>query len=410
MVARISDDYEPQLPVVGEDIPGPAAPCHVGTARLLATVDRRSRMVGRAVRRPYSDSDDSDNDVLYAEGHDSAVRQVNLRNEWPVDSWIADDSCGEGCAQLDDFNWFLPADDRVGDLTAPESQVDVPDSESEVDYVEPDSAPMQITTTAVEVLCPPVVTQTRPKEGCDPASPRWLRRGRDVLTEDGTVVVDTRQVSIASETDVVSGIHMMSECIPTVTPKLAAAPQAASEVARTRPQGYCCMNLLPPVDESVESLDVYAPDAMASGKETAGGSSKVGSDICVVPDMLQTAVSVMTVVTEKWMERFVLDLDDLRSDVLASEEDPAGGSSDVGSDVCVVPDLLPTAVSVRTVVAEKWMEWFVLDLVECPFVSRTSAVTRTLGPAVSEAVCRTIPPGRGRVRYSASVCPAGRRL
>ena len=108
---------------------------------------------------------------------------------------------------------------------------------------------------------------------------------------------------------------------------------------------------------SAESLDVYAPDAVASGKETADGSSKVGSDICVVPDMLQTAVSVTTVVTEKWMERFVLDLDDLRSDVLASGgEDPAGGSSDVGSDVCVVPDLLPTVVSVGAVVAEKWME------------------------------------------------------
>ena len=78
LVARISDHYEPQLPVVGEDIPGPAAPCHVGTARLLATVDRRTRTVGRAVRRPYSDLDDSDNDVLYVEGHDSAVRQVNL--------------------------------------------------------------------------------------------------------------------------------------------------------------------------------------------------------------------------------------------------------------------------------------------------------------------------------------------
>ena len=39
LVARISNDYEPQLPVVGEDIPGPAVPCHVGTARLLETVD-----------------------------------------------------------------------------------------------------------------------------------------------------------------------------------------------------------------------------------------------------------------------------------------------------------------------------------------------------------------------------------
>ena len=43
--------------------------------------------------------------------------------------------------------------------------------------------------------------------------------------------------------------------------------------------------------------------------EAAGGSSKVCSDICVGPDVLQTAVSVTTVVSEKWMERFVLDLD-----------------------------------------------------------------------------------------------------
>ena len=83
------------------------------------------------------------------------------------------------------------------------------------------------------------------------------------------------------------------------------------------------------------------------------------------PDLLQTVVSVTTVVSEKLMERFVLNLDDLRSDVLASREEPAGGSSDVGSDVCVVPDPLLTAVSVRTVVAEEWMDWFISDLVEC---------------------------------------------
>ena len=285
LVAQISDDYKPQLPVVGEDIPGPAVPCHVGTTRLLETVDRRTTAVGRAFRRPCSDSDDSDDVVLYAERHDGEVRQVNLRDEWSVDSWTADDSCGEGCAQLDDFNWFLPADDRVGDQPAPESQVDLSDSESDVDDVEPDSALMQITTTAVESLCPLVFTQTRSKEGCDPASPRRLCGGRDVLTEDGTVAVDTRQVSIASDTDVVSGIHVMSDCIPAVTPMLVVAPQAASEVAQTRPRGYCSVNLLLPVDGSIEPLDVDAPDVLASGKEPAGGSSEVGSDVCVVPDL-----------------------------------------------------------------------------------------------------------------------------
>ena len=117
------------------------------------------------------------------------------------------------------------------------------------------------------------------------------------------VAVDTRRMSIASDTDVVSEIHVMSDCIPTATPMLAAA--AASEVAQTRPQGDCSVNLLLPVDGSIEPFNDDAPDVLASGKKPAG-SSKVGSDVCVVPDLLPTAVSVRTVVAEKWMERFVL--------------------------------------------------------------------------------------------------------
>ena len=50
----------------------------------------------------------------------------------------------------------------------------------------------------------------------------------------------------------------------------------------------------------------------------------------------------------------------------------------------MVPDPRLTAVSVWTVVTDKWMDRFVIDLGECPSVSRTSAVTRTFGPAVSE--------------------------
>ena len=121
LVARISNDYRPQLPIVGKDIPEPAVPCHVGTARLEETVDIRTRSVGRAVHRPYSDSEDSDNDVLHADEHDSAVKQVNLRKKWSTQTTV--DSCGDGCAQLDDFRWFLPTDVRVGDLSAPESEI-----------------------------------------------------------------------------------------------------------------------------------------------------------------------------------------------------------------------------------------------------------------------------------------------
>ena len=66
------------------------------------------------------------------------------------------------------------------------------------------------------------------------------------------VAVDTRQVSASSDTVVFREIHMKSECIPTVVPKLAAAPQAASEVVQPRPRDSCCMDLLPPVGECIE--------------------------------------------------------------------------------------------------------------------------------------------------------------
>ena len=88
LVARISDDYRPQLPVVGKNIPEPAVLCHVGTARFEETVNIQTRSVGRAVRRPYSDSEESDNDVWYVEVDDSALNQPTV------------DLCSEGCAQF----------------------------------------------------------------------------------------------------------------------------------------------------------------------------------------------------------------------------------------------------------------------------------------------------------------------
>ena len=124
----------------------------------------RLDQVGRAVRRPYSDSEDSDNDVLHADEHDSAVQRVNLWKEWSTQTIV--DSCGDWCAQLDDFKWFLPTDVRVGDLNALESEIETSDSESGVDFIEPDSTPLQKETTT------PMVAQTRPMEGCNAAVPR----------------------------------------------------------------------------------------------------------------------------------------------------------------------------------------------------------------------------------------------
>ena len=64
LVTRISNDYEPQLPVVGDDVPGPAAITQLGAVRPLKTVDQRAMAVGDGFRLLCSDSDDSDDDVL----------------------------------------------------------------------------------------------------------------------------------------------------------------------------------------------------------------------------------------------------------------------------------------------------------------------------------------------------------
>ena len=77
-------------------------------------------------------------------------------------------------------------------------------------------------------------------------------------------------------------------------------------------------------------IEIDTPDPVKSGMKVAGGSPPADIDISVGPDVLPTAVSVTAVVSEEWMERFLINLDVLCSDGLASAENPAGGCSDVG--------------------------------------------------------------------------------
>ena len=123
-------------------------------------------------------------------------------------------------------------------------------------------------------------------------------------------------------------------------PTLAAAPQTASEVVQPRPRDYGCTYLLPPVGECQELLGIDTPDAGESGMEMAGGSPPADMDISVVPDVLQTAVSVTAVVSEKWMK---IDIPD-------------------AVDISRGPDVLQTVVNVTTVVSEEWMERFAINL------------------------------------------------
>ena len=69
--------------------------------------------------------------------------------------------------------------------------------------------------------------------------------------------------------------------------------------------------------------------------------------------------------------------------------------SDVGSDICVVPNQLPVVVSEETVVADAEMEKFVLIPEACPVVSMTSTAELTFGPVLSEVYSPVVLAGGG---------------
>ena len=74
------------------------------------------------------------------------------------------------------------------------------------------------------------------------------------------VAVDARQMSTASDTVVSRKIHRKSECVTTVVPKLAAAPQAAYEVVQPRPPDYGYTDSLPLGSGCLDSPRIDTPE------------------------------------------------------------------------------------------------------------------------------------------------------
>ena len=202
-----------------------------------------------------------------------------------------------------------------------------------------------------------MVAQTRPKEGCHAAMPRRLRRGRDVRTEDNTAAADARQDSAASCTVGSQKIHRKSECITTVAPGLGAAPQAAHGIVQPRRPDYSYTDPLPlgsgclvspgydtPVGNPPAEMNICkSPDNLqteisVTSAEMAGGSPPADIDILAAPDTLKTEVFVMAVMSEKWMERFVMNPQVLCSDGLAPDDDPESKCPDVSGDAGVIQD------------------------------------------------------------------------
>ena len=130
-------------------------------------------------------------------------------------------------------------------------------------------------------------------------------------------------------------------------PKLAAAPQAASEVIQPRPPESGPTDLLPPVNDCRESLGLRTPDAVESGMEVAGGTPQAEIDISVNTDVLQTAIYVTTQVSEKCM---VIDT----PDPVEFGMEATSGSPLAVSDISMDTDVLQTAISVTTQVTSGW--------------------------------------------------------
>ena len=229
----------------------------------------------------------------------------------------------------------------------------------------------------------------------------------------------------------------MPECIMKGEPKLEAAPLASHGMAQPNCSDYSRSDLLPlesgrlgpaghdspegkpPAEMNIcYTLDTIQREMSVMLVKMADGSPPAEANIHTDSDTLQSKLSEMTVKSERWMERFIMNPQVVCSDSSTSDDNPEDRSLDVdgGDDVC--QDSIHTVVSIRPEVTEKWMDRFVVDLVECPSVCRTSAVARTFGPAVSEEYspgfflggggggCRCIPPGGRRVRPSSGVWPA----
>ena len=346
-------------------------------------------------KRTYPDSEESEDDVVYDGEGESEPHRINLRNE--VTNQITVDACGEQCAQLDDFNWFLPTDEWYGKSDAQESDIDTLYSGNGVHITTSDF------TMSQRLSSPPVVSQTRPKGGCQTAMPWRKRRRRSVWTADSTSAMDTKQESVAPSTLYSERIHKKSECITNGEPILEAALPAShgmaqpkcSDCSRTDPLPSGSGRLSPaghdtPAEKPPAEINICnTPDNLQIEMsvmllEMADGSPPAEVKILTDSDILQKELSVMTVTSERWMERFVMNPQVLCWDGLTSDYDLDDRCSDVDGEEGVLQDPIPEVVSVRPVVTEKWMDRFFVDLVESPSVSRNSAVAPTFGPAVSE--------------------------
>ena len=173
--------------------------CHVGTSRLEDPEYIRKRSWEHVYSLPYPDSEESEDDIVDPDECENELVLINLRNE--VTHPIMVDTCGERCAQLDDFSWPRPTEEWNEESDMPESEIDTPHIGYGVCLNTSDSSSPETGTTRQQLSGAPVVAQTRSKGGCQTAMPRRKRRRRNVRTADSTSAMDISQESVVPRTE-----------------------------------------------------------------------------------------------------------------------------------------------------------------------------------------------------------------
>ena len=110
--------------MIRNDSSEPGVSCHVGTSRLEDPEDVRKRSWEQVDSLPYPDSEESEDDIVDTDESENGLVLINMRNE--VTHPIMVDTCGERCAQLDDFSWVRPMEEWNEESDMPESEIDTP--------------------------------------------------------------------------------------------------------------------------------------------------------------------------------------------------------------------------------------------------------------------------------------------
>ena len=223
----------------------------------------------------YPDSEESEDDRVDTDESEDGLVLMNLRDE--VMHPIIVDTCGERCAQLDDFSWIRPTEEWNEESDMPESEIDTPHSGDGVCWNTSDSSSPETGTTRQQWSGAPVVAQTRPKGDSQTSMPRRKRRRRNVRMADSISATDISQESVAPRTKDSEKIHKMPECITNGEPKLEAAPPASRDRAQPNCSDYSRTDPIPLRSERIGP----------AGHDHPVVKTPAEMNICNTPDTIQ---------------------------------------------------------------------------------------------------------------------------